>query len=352
MAQPCAELLFLSGPQEGQRAVLIKPVMLAGRAEACDVLVADPSASRQHLRFEATADGCLLEVLSARGVRINGKSYKPAKNILLDSGDCLALGAGTEILFVAAGDDPEAVLAEHRKAHPSAQPPDKKPPPPPPPPEEAPAKKEAAQRPGAAPPPSEVPDASPQERARRAKVRKYAVLGGVYALAMVGLVIFLSRMKTDGTPAPGSLAILADRDIEDAIAAPLTRGVNDNLAAKELQDAQAAFDSRNYRLGNLQNCVKHFKLHLAYLNKKEFEDSKDSTMFLTASRDLAAKVKEVYRKALIDEGSRMWREANQKWEDLRLVLPKDQDWNTDAYNKVVDNLWAHAAASRQNIKRR
>jgi hypothetical protein len=350
MAQPCPELLFLSGPQEGQRAVLIKPVMLAGRAEACDIHIAEASASRQHLRFEATADGCLLEVLSIRGIRINGKSYKPSKNILLDSGDCLELGADTRMLFVAAGDDPEAVLAAYRQAHPAGQPAQKEKPPPPAPKEEAPARKDAAPRPGAAPPPLAVPEASQKDQAHRAKVRKYAILGGVYALAMVGLVIFLSTMNKADIPRE-SLTALTNNDIDEAISAPITRSVNENLAAEELQKALAAYDSRNFQFGNLQRCVKSFKLHLAYRNKQEFEDPENARRSRMASGELAKQVTDAYGQALISEKAQIWPQADRKWKQLCVILPKDEEWNTDAYNKVVKNVWDHAAYTRSHVQK-
>jgi hypothetical protein len=353
MTPPCPELLFVSGPQEGQRVVLLKQVMSAGRAEVCDVHLAEEFASRRHLQFEITPDGCALEVLSPRGLHINGKAYKPGKKILLDTGDCLGIGAATNILFVGAGDDPEAALTAYRKAHPLLRPAKADAKEEAPPAETAPpgpAREEAAKptAPGAAGGPEEL-----QAQAKRAKVRKYAILGGVYAAAMVVLVIVLAHMKHDDGQTSGGVPIfLPDSAVEEAIREPLSRGSNENLAAEDLRQAQVMFDSRKFRPGNLQKCVKAFKMHLAYLNRQEFQAPENTTLFQSAREELIQQVKDAYTEARNREMARQWSAASQKWDQLLVILPHDPEWNTAAYNKLVDNVMAHAGYVRIRIPSR
>ena len=119
MAAARPELLFVRGPQAGQRVVLTTGQAVLGRSPECDVRLEEESASRRQVQFEMTAEGVVVENLSSQGTLISGKRYKSGKRVLLDTGDVLAAGAVTEILFVAAGDDPEAALTAYRQARPA-----------------------------------------------------------------------------------------------------------------------------------------------------------------------------------------------------------------------------------------
>jgi len=113
------ELIFLSGPQEGERAVLMTNVALLGRSAAADVRLKEDAVSREQVRFQLTSDGWLMENLSANGTVVNGKRYRK-KKLLLDTGDVLLVGLETRVLYVSPGDDPEAALAAYREAHPAS----------------------------------------------------------------------------------------------------------------------------------------------------------------------------------------------------------------------------------------
>ena len=106
-------LVFVAGPQAGQRVLLSRPVLVLGRGGGADVLLSEDYASRQQARYELLQAGPALEGLSQRGTWINGKRYKSGKKILLATGDLIGVGQETEILFVAAGDDPDAVRAAY-----------------------------------------------------------------------------------------------------------------------------------------------------------------------------------------------------------------------------------------------
>jgi hypothetical protein len=362
MPAPCPELLFVAGPQDGQRAVLIKAVSVAGRGEACDVHVAEEFASRQHLRFENTPDGCLVEVLSSHGVRINGKTYKPPKRLLLDTGDVLRVGAVTDLLFVAAGDDPAEALAAYRKDHPAAGGPRQKKEEEPvellPAPEEA-VKERAPTAPLAAPEDEEARKALQH----RVKMRKYAILGGVYGAGMVALFAFLIIPKMFGGGGSTSDGVpdlskpLSESLIRKAVRDPLVRSLSENQAAEELREAQAWYARINDQYGylNLQKCVKYYKLHLAHLKPRggDFADPDDSRRYDAAMEALVAKVVEIYDQAWRSEKARDWPDATAKWELLQKVLPEDPDWDKDsAYAKVVANVRLHAAYTRSNEEKR
>ena len=110
MAEPCPELIFLSGPQRGERAAILQSPAVAGRSPQAEIILREQGASREQTRFELTREGWIMENLSANGTRVNGKRYKAGKKILLDTGDILGVGRDTEILYVAAGDDPDTAL--------------------------------------------------------------------------------------------------------------------------------------------------------------------------------------------------------------------------------------------------
>jgi len=353
VAQACPELVFLTGPQAGERVVLIKQAMVAGRAAACDVHLKEQYSSRQHLRFEMTADGCVIEILSSRGVIINGKKYRPGKKIILDTGDVLGLGAETRVLFVAGGDDPEAALAAYHEAHPEPEPEHPEPaeaePEPPGEPEPQPAEQPQPDAPLLTP---EEAEAAEQQRQRRAKIRKYAIMGGVYLGILIVILIVLSSMKPPPVGPRGAPLRWSDRAIGEALREPIVRDLNENLAAEELRKALAMFDNRHFRLGNLQKCVRSFKLHLAYLNKPDFDDPDHSAMYQAARDELIERVQADYREGWIRGEAGRWRSATQMWERLRATLPYDKEWNTPGYRGLVDHIMKHASFARQNMPKK
>ena len=75
MGGPRPELVFLSGPQAGERAVLMADIVEAGRSPSCDVHLTEQHASRRQMQFQLTPDGWAVENLSVNRIRINGKRY-------------------------------------------------------------------------------------------------------------------------------------------------------------------------------------------------------------------------------------------------------------------------------------
>jgi tetratricopeptide (TPR) repeat protein len=146
-------------------------------------------------------------------------------------------------------------------------------------------------------------------------------------------------------------AMIPDSVLLESIREPVQRSLNENLAAEELQNAQAAFDNRNFRPGNLQKCVKCFKLHLAYLKKRDFDDAENTRMFQTASDELIAEVKSAYHEAWLREKGRLWGDASKEWDRLRVILPHDAEWNTKGYDNLTDNVMMHTAYCRANLSK-
>jgi len=109
-------LIFVAGPQAGQRVELTHPVAILGRGADADVLFTEQYISRKHMKYELLPDGPTFEILSKQGVWVNGKRYKAGKKIILETGDLIGLGLETQVLFVSAGDDPELALFSYKES--------------------------------------------------------------------------------------------------------------------------------------------------------------------------------------------------------------------------------------------
>jgi pSer/pThr/pTyr-binding forkhead associated (FHA) protein len=163
MVSAMPELIFVSGPQQGERAVIMTGTAVLGRSPSADVKLLEEAASREHVRFQLTRDGWVMENLSANGTLINGRRYKKDKKILLDTGDVMGIGLETRILYVSPGDDPEEALEDWRQANPPAQPRPAE--------TKARAGKPSQSRPPPPPhrPPGRPPASSPRRRCRRGR---------------------------------------------------------------------------------------------------------------------------------------------------------------------------------------
>jgi hypothetical protein len=84
----------LRGPQGEWE--LSNEVTVVGRSRRCDIVLADPNVSRQHIEIRRQGDGFMLRDLgSTNGTRLNRRDVKQA---VLQHGDRIELGA-TELLF-------------------------------------------------------------------------------------------------------------------------------------------------------------------------------------------------------------------------------------------------------------
>ena len=360
MAEANPEFIFVLGPQTGLRTVVMKSPAVAGRVASCEVHVAEEFVSRHQFRLELTADGWVMENLSVNGTRVNGRKFKTGKKVLLDSGDVLGMGKDTEILFVAPGDDPDQVLFESRSAHPAEA---EGPAPPPVPedrgeteqPAEQPAEQaQASQRdvpPGAPEGPDE--EITDEQRERKAKIRKYVIFGAVWGVALIALIIVLSMVERGGTIVSSRPRQLSKHHIAEALREDIERNKNLQAAAERLRKAVSGYGTGKwFRPGELQECVKNFKLHLAYLGRPDFDNPRHSLMYKDARDRLTDKVQKEYWQGWIREQDGRWAGADEIWQRLMRVIPRDQEWNTPGYERLQKNIMAHAAYVRRHLRKK
>lgn len=85
---------LLRGP--GGAYHLSEEITVVGRSRRCDVVLADPNVSRQHVEVRRRGDGFLLQDLgSTNGTRVNGRDVR---QVVLQHGDRIELGT-TELVF-------------------------------------------------------------------------------------------------------------------------------------------------------------------------------------------------------------------------------------------------------------
>ncbi|HUT34653.1 MAG TPA: FHA domain-containing protein [Planctomycetota bacterium] len=76
----------------GEERELIKPVVLIGRAEYCDICVPEPAVSREHARIQRRLTGYYIEDLGSRhGTQVN--EVRIRGRVKLCDGDVIAVAA-------------------------------------------------------------------------------------------------------------------------------------------------------------------------------------------------------------------------------------------------------------------
>lgn len=109
MEASTARLVMLAGPNMGGEYELDKEMVLLGRDEKCDVIVADVEVSRQHARITRTPQGYVLEDLgSTNGTVLDGERVTGPR--LLESGSRIALGETVVFAFELGERDAEATV--------------------------------------------------------------------------------------------------------------------------------------------------------------------------------------------------------------------------------------------------
>lgn len=353
MASTRAELVFVKGPQAGERATLMGDSATVGRSPGAEVTVREECVSREHFRLSRTPDGWVFENLSGNGTRINGKIFKSAKKqVLLGTGDVLAVGGETEMLFVDAGDDAVAALERWRgEAAPVVT---ASPPPasasPLPAVEEEPA---AATSAGSAPhdEASEAP-ADDESGKRRKKYIKYGVMFGVYALVLVAGAILLSSGRSDDEDAdagPTALVRLTRQEIADILRTPIAASPNSTAAQLEEVRALSYYDKRRLVPGGLYLCVRSFKLHKAYVNSAMRPETE--RIFNDAMNELVTDVADRYETAWKYEQDQNWPLADKYYNDLRKALP-EEDTHNEVRSRLLKNINDHQMHVSKQLKKK
>lgn len=339
-------LVFIKGPQEGQKLPIDGKQAVAGRAPQCELQLKEDYVSRQQMRFTVGDDGCIMENMSVNGTMVNGKRYKAGKQIMLATGDVLGVGLETEILFVSPGDDVQQAIDEH--AHQIV-------PPVPetardefPPPQENQQHSYEPAEPARHSPPPEV-ELTPEElavKAQKAKYRKYVIMLGISVLFTVSLIVVVAIFKPAGSaPSLKSLPRLSEEQIRHALEARPDLSPNSTLAADSLVKARAFYDN-HFRVGNQYMCIKYYKLHLAYLGSPSFQPADEDRYrralngLTQGPEGLVQKVVREYNKAMEFEQAGRWREASAALEQILQMVP-EQDYRDPTYEQLLTNIFAH-----------
>jgi hypothetical protein len=372
-------LIFVRGPQQGERAVMMTNAVLVGRSPAADVRLTEQTASREQVRFTLSPEGWLMENLSTNGTRINGKNYKNKKKLILETGDILAVGVDTEVLYVAPGDDPEEAVAEYRQAHAPKEAPAA----------EAVAAPAPAAKPQAKPAPAKTPvaeiDLSAAGAAKAGKSGKGAkddakvpkdakeaqeavekdgekeqikgkrlkvILFSVMLVGMLGMgaVIILRPDEVKG-PKSDSLPRLSERDICEALDAPLPEKPPSPVkSVAVLNKAVKSFTNKTlWGPGDLFRCVRDFKLYVAYKQTRGFADVRYEQMAEKAQKELDKLVCEKYDVAWRFEKARSWREARTAYEEIMRILPVAEiEHSEPTYDVVIKNIIQHLNFIKEN----
>ena len=355
MAAGRAELVYVKGPQAGQRASLMSAIVTVGRGQQADVQLTEEHVSRKHFQLTLTQDGWVFENLSTLRSRVNGKKCKAGKKIILDTGDVIAVGAKTELLFVATGDDTEAALIAYRQsgarkgksrsasAAPAVAvtPPDQQ--------LEAgedqqPGDNELSE--GAEPPAApedeeEEGELKPEEIAaleQKAKYKKYGTVFGVYIGVLVVLgVVFASLFDRPTRRERSRPALLKKAQIDDFINVKLHRDRNAVEARAALDKAFLALERTN-EIDYLYRAVYWFKLSRAYGKVLNTEEERH---FGNASRRLTKQVQEKYFNAYAFERDHKYLTANVIFRELLDMLPSMG--RREEKNELRENIIAHVA---------
>jgi len=197
---------------------------------------------------------------------------------------------------------------------------------------------------------SPEPDAEPAETAedaeaaRKAKMRKYAIFGGLYAVIMVVVIILLSGggggngLLGDDTP-----EALTDADIAEAIQKPLDVNVQkDPIKAEEALVKARAYYNRREKIGYLAWSVKWFKIHQAYKGSLIFDDLVNDAIFTDAKRELTHKVKDQYTRAFVFLKQGRWRDAVLSYQKLvDMLVPFSSEPFAQTDEQIFENVRAH-----------
>ncbi len=351
------ELIFVAGPQQGERAVIMTSTAILGRSPTADVRLVEEAASREHVRFQFTRDGWVMENISANGTLINGKRYKKNKKIVLDTGDVMGVGLETKMLYVSPGDDPEEALQGWREANPTSQPQSAQSATP-----SEPAKAaKAAKAPGNPPPlpGREKPALKADEQAveeseedglggppaKGSKALKIVLLS-VVLLGMVGFGLAL-MLRSDPADVPGSsrgeLPYLTPEEITEALGAPLSRPLSPTQASAALKTAVSSYTNKAlWEKGDHYRCVKQFKLYRAFSQSSSFPRIQYERMADAAARDFDLLIRRKYRAAWKFEKAKNFRNAKRVFEELEEFLPvRDVERESQVYKVIVTNIRKH-----------
>ena len=101
-SQGLGSIRFLTGPLAGRTIQISKPMMTIGREPTNDIVISDPSVSRQHARLVNNGGQWSIEKLSPQNlVTVNQRDVQQSP---IADRDTIGLGNGTTFLFLVSPD--------------------------------------------------------------------------------------------------------------------------------------------------------------------------------------------------------------------------------------------------------
>ncbi|MDD4891055.1 MAG: FHA domain-containing protein, partial [Phycisphaerae bacterium] len=334
MAKLFPELVFLRGPQKGQRIPLTKTMNVIGRDKACDVEIQDEYASRQHARIIVEGTRARLVNTSPNGTKLNGKLTEQA---ILDDGDVIGFGLESEARFEAvesAAGGGKAVSATVTSPLPGAVT------------APLPGARHAPGQPAA--PAAAAPEGEEAGAKPRLKKPPAIIWVGVYLIGIAVLFVVLPKiLRTEPTLVTSSKALLP-QDIRGYIDSPLEAEPSEHLSQNYLDQAVKGYKewkANTTKPNHLYVTFRFFKLALASKNPpaRDFgtemcRDNEGKLRFIQNAppdgppgvmdevRD--ALVKEVvatYQGAYIEQRQGHWRQAQENYHAVLSIVDDSKD---------------------------
>lgn len=338
MAKLFPELVFVRGPQKGQRFELSKTMSVLGREPGCEVLVQDEYASRQHARVVVEGNRVRIVNVSPNGTRVNGRA---AEQVTLSHGDVISIGLECEIRFEA----PDAPAAT--RGVPSG-------------PVDTTRVLPSVPSVGAGRKPADEPD----KKAPPKKPRMMMYLGG-YLVGVVVLFIVLSLLRSDAPGMPPAARGLSDTELARMIDAPIKGlAASDNGARETTLDACRKYEqwkTGTTSVSHLYGTLTDFKTALAYRgNEPDFGVELYTLTGVDGGKvkvdDLYREVRDAfydqvrcaYKNAYVLQRSGQYRRAQEQYQAMLKLVPDQQN---EIHRHVLKQLNYVVAAMREQRER-
>jgi hypothetical protein len=144
------------------------------------------------------------------------------------------------------------------------------------------------------------------------------------------------------TPTSGK-ATLSRADIRQALTEGLVTPGEEAGPPRDLAEARDLYARRGERAGNLFQCVKCFRVHLAQQGIETPPDAKDRRMLAAATQELTDEVRKKYDEARRLRDNLRWKEAAKAYGELMEIVP-DED------NEIHQTAAAHRETCRRFAK--
>lgn len=343
MPQRHPELIFVSGPQTGERVAVMHRQVVAGRSPQADMQLTEKFISRKQFQLALTQEGWVFENLSSKPCKINGKKCKSGKAVILDTGDVIEVGMETRLFFVSAEDDADLALESYRanesikfqvkSASVLTEEPQK------------PKRSKPRKKPGEA---AELSDEEKSERQRKAKLKKYGLIFGIYLAVLVcGAVVlkqYMPRDTQDSVARIGRPKPMSQDEIAQSVSKELSRLRNIQAARDSLAEAYKWLGSKE-EPGGLYLANYHFRLARAYGHSESHKEEMD---FRKARADLIESIQKRYNAAYKFEMAGDYRSAIDGFEFLLECVPLIRDYD----EPIRKNITKHLAFLRREMGRR